>query len=138
MTLTFPLRRPPGDVRAGLQDRVLGHDARGDGGDAHTGGEGRRSAEPDDLVAHLEPVHVRAQLGHRPGEVCAQALAAPSWIYPRDPDFAAKAARALDLYAGYRDGDPLGPGEFVICADEKTSIQARCRCHPTFRWGRPG
>jgi hypothetical protein len=25
----------------------------------------------------------------------------------------------------------LTPGEFVISADEKTSIQARCRCHPT-------
>ena len=23
-----------------------------------------------------------------------------SWIFPRDPDFAAKAARVLDLYAG--------------------------------------
>jgi len=54
-----------------------------------------------------------------------------SWIYPRDPDFAAKAARALDLYAGFFDGEPLGENEFVVCADEKTSIQARCRCHPT-------
>jgi len=24
----------------------------------------------------------------------------------------------------------------VICADEKTSIQARCRCHPTLPPGR--
>jgi transposase len=54
-----------------------------------------------------------------------------SWISVRDPDFAAKAARVLDLYAGIWDGQPLGPNDFVVCADEKTSIQARCRCHPT-------
>jgi DDE superfamily endonuclease len=54
-----------------------------------------------------------------------------SWISIRDPDFGAKAARVLDLYAGIWDGQPLGPNDFVICADEKTSIQARCRCHPT-------
>jgi hypothetical protein len=59
-----------------------------------------------------------------------------SWIFPRDPDFAAKAARALDLYAGLFDGEPLGKNEFVVCADEKTSIQARCRCHPTLPPGK--
>lgn len=59
-----------------------------------------------------------------------------SWIYPRDPDFATKAARVLDLYAGYWHGEALGEGEFVVCADEKTSIQARCRCHPTLPPGR--
>lgn len=59
-----------------------------------------------------------------------------SWIFPRDPDFAAKAARALDLYAGIWDGEPLGENEFVVCADEKTSIQARCRCHPTLPPGK--
>jgi transposase len=59
-----------------------------------------------------------------------------SWISVRDPDFAAKAARVLDLYAGIWNGQPLGPGDLVICADEKTSIQARCRCHPTLSPGR--
>jgi DDE superfamily endonuclease len=59
-----------------------------------------------------------------------------SWIFPRDPDFAVKAARVLDLYAGSWDGEPLGEGEFVVCADEKTSIQARCRCHPTLPPGK--
>jgi hypothetical protein len=58
------------------------------------------------------------------------------WIFPRDPDFAAKAAVALDLYARVFDGEALGENEFVICADEKTSIQARCRCHPTLPPGR--
>jgi hypothetical protein len=28
-----------------------------------------------------------------------------TWIYPRDPDFATKAARALDLYAGVWDAN---------------------------------
>jgi transposase len=54
-----------------------------------------------------------------------------SWISVRDPEFSAKAARVLDLYAGIWDGQPLSAGDYVLCADEKTSIQARCRCHPT-------
>jgi hypothetical protein len=54
-----------------------------------------------------------------------------SWIFPRDPDFAHKAGRVLDLYEGNWEGEPLGPEEYVVSADEKTSIQARNRCHPT-------
>ncbi|MFB7591867.1 transposase [Streptomyces sp. NPDC056169] len=54
-----------------------------------------------------------------------------SWIFIRDPAFAAKAARVLDLYARVWDGLPLGADQYVISADEKTSIQARRRCHPT-------
>jgi transposase len=59
-----------------------------------------------------------------------------SWISVRDPEFAAKAAAVLDLYAGIWDGAPLGSNDYVICADEKTSIQARCRCHPTLPPGK--
>jgi transposase len=59
-----------------------------------------------------------------------------SWISARDPDFAVKAARVLDLYAGIWDGEPLGKNDYVICADEKTSIQARCRCHPALSPGK--
>jgi DDE superfamily endonuclease len=54
-----------------------------------------------------------------------------SWLFIRAPDFAAKATRVLDLYARAWDGRPLGEQEYVISSDEKTSIQARCRCHPT-------
>jgi transposase len=54
-----------------------------------------------------------------------------SWIVPRDPAFAAKAAVVVDLYQRSFDGVPLGAGEYVISADEKISIQARRRCHPT-------
>lgn len=52
-----------------------------------------------------------------------------SWIFPRDPQFEAKAGPVVDLYARVWNGKPLGPGDFVISADEKTSIQARKRIH---------
>jgi len=58
-----------------------------------------------------------------------------SWIFIRDPQFAVKAARVLGLYAREYDGVPLGVDEYVISSDEKTSIQARCRCHPTLAPG---
>ncbi len=58
-----------------------------------------------------------------------------SWIFVTDPDFPAKAARVLDLYDRQWKGQPLGPNEYVISADEKTSLQARCRCHPTLAPG---
>lgn len=54
-----------------------------------------------------------------------------SWLFPRDPDFGVKAGRVLDLYARTWDGCPLGPADFVLSSDEKTSIQARHRKHPT-------
>jgi len=60
-----------------------------------------------------------------------------SWIFPRDPEFGPKAARVLDLYARTFEGRPLRADEFVISADEKTSIQARVRRHPTLPPG-PG
>ena len=59
-----------------------------------------------------------------------------SWISVRDPDFAVKAKRVLDLYARSWEGEPLGADDYVISCDEKTSIQARCRCHPTLPPGR--
>jgi transposase len=59
-----------------------------------------------------------------------------AWIFPRDPAFQAKAARVLDLYERVVDGTPLGEDEYVISADEKTQVQARCRCHPTLPTGR--
>ena len=53
------------------------------------------------------------------------------WILPRDPYFAQKAGPILDLYAGTWQGQPLGPKDHILSADEKTSIQARIRCHPS-------
>ncbi len=53
------------------------------------------------------------------------------WIFPRDPRFAEKAEVILDLYAGFWQGKPLGAHDYIISSDEKTSIQARIRCHPS-------
>jgi hypothetical protein len=51
------------------------------------------------------------------------------WLFPKDPRFAEKAGPILDLYAGTWEGQPLGPKDYVLSMDEKTSIQARGRCH---------
>ena len=63
-----------------------------------------------------------------------------SWIFPRDPDFAAKAGRVLDLYQRIWDGAELGDDEHVLSTDEKSQLQAcpaatqACRPRP----GGPG
>ncbi len=54
-----------------------------------------------------------------------------SWLFPRDPNFAVKAGPILDLYAGRWRGKPLDAHDCVLSADEKTSIQARRRVHPS-------
>ena len=59
------------------------------------------------------------------------------WIFPRDPQFMEKAGPILDLYAGNWGGKPLESGDFIVSADEKTSIQARIRIHPSLGPG-PG
>lgn len=58
-----------------------------------------------------------------------------SWIFPRDPYFAVKAARVLDLYARIWEGEPLGENDFVLSADEKPGVQARYRRHDTLPAG---
>ncbi len=54
-----------------------------------------------------------------------------SWIYPRDPDFEAKAKVIVDLYPGYYHGEPLGAGDRILSFDAKPQINARRRLHPT-------
>ena len=63
-----------------------------------------------------------------------------SWIFARDPAFAEKAGRVLDLYDRTFEGKRLRPDEYVICADEKSQLQALGRRHPTVPAGpgRPG
>jgi hypothetical protein len=63
-----------------------------------------------------------------------------SWVFPRDPDFRAKAGRVLDLYERRWEGRRLHPGDYVISADEKTQLQALLRRHPLVAPGpgRPG
>ena len=50
-----------------------------------------------------------------------------TWLFPRDPSFEEKAGRVLDLYFRFFNAMPLGPDDYVISSDEKTSIQARHR-----------
>ena len=54
-----------------------------------------------------------------------------SWIYPRDPDFEARAKVIVDLYQGCYQGEPLGPGDRILSLDAKPQINARSRLHPT-------
>ena len=54
-----------------------------------------------------------------------------SWIYPRDPDFEARARVIVDLYQGFYQGEPLGPGDRILSFDAKPQINARRRRHPT-------
>jgi hypothetical protein len=59
------------------------------------------------------------------------ALVPPQLDLSARPTVRPKAGRILDLYARTWDGKPLQSDEFVISADEKTSIQARRRIHST-------
>lgn len=52
-----------------------------------------------------------------------------SWIFPRDPDFAAKASRVLDLCQREWEGQLLTGDEYVLSADEKPGVQCRMRVH---------
>ena len=63
-----------------------------------------------------------------------------SWIFPRDPDFAVKAGRVLDLYQRVWEGRELGDDEYVLSTDEKSQLQILSRCHPGLPPGprRPG
>jgi hypothetical protein len=58
-------------------------------------------------------------------------LGTPQLDLPARPGLEPTAAQVLDLYAREWQGTPLDRDDYVVCADEKTSIQARCRCHPT-------
>ena len=53
------------------------------------------------------------------------------WLYRRDAQFAEKAAIVLDLYERVFDGKRLWPNEYVVCADEKSQLQALGRRHET-------
>ncbi len=52
-----------------------------------------------------------------------------TWIFPRDPNFAVKAAVVLDLYQRIFAGTTLGNDEYVLSCDEKPGAQARRRIH---------
>jgi DDE superfamily endonuclease len=82
----------------------------------------RREVVAQGLVAEISGTTLRRWLGEDPR------WRHRSWIFPRDPDFAAKAGRILDLYHRRRNGAPLGPRDYVLSADEKnqhSSAQAQ-------------
>jgi transposase len=89
-------------------------------------------AMTDGICGSISPATIRRWLS----EDALKPWQYQSWIFITDPDFAVKAQRVLDLYDRTWDGKPLGRNDYVISADEKTSIQARCRCHPTLPAGK--
>jgi transposase len=93
-----------------------------------SGPELRRELEAQGLAS--APVSVTSVL-----RILAESPVKPwqyqSWIFPRDPDFEAKARVVLDLYQGTYGGEPLGPGDRILSFDAKPSIQARGRIHAT-------
>lgn len=66
-----------------------------------------RQAVDEGLVGSVAPSTVRRWLA----EDAIKPWQYRSWISPRDPDFAVKAGRVLDLYQRVWDGQPLGPNE---------------------------
>ena len=58
-------------------------------------------------------------------------MVSPQLDLPARSGFRHQAGRVLDLYARQWQGSALKDDEFVISADEKTSIQARRRKHAT-------
>lgn len=93
-----------------------------------SGPELRHELETQGLVS--EPMSVTSVL-----RILAENPVKPwqyqSWIFPRDPNFEAKANVVLDLYQGIYDGEPLGPYDRILSFDAKPSIQARGRIHAT-------
>ena len=59
------------------------------------------------------------------------AVVSPQLDLSARSELCAQAGQILDLYARVWEGQPLGADDFVISADEKTSIQARRRRHAT-------
>jgi transposase len=91
-----------------------------------------RHAVTDGICASISPATVRRWLS----EDALKPWQYQSWIFITDPDFTAKAHRVLDLYDRKWEGKPLDRNDYVLSADEKTSIQARCRCHPNLPAGK--
>jgi hypothetical protein len=84
------------------------------------------------MVACLAPDQRDPGPQRAPGDLADDALKPwqhRSWIFPRDPHFALKASRVLDLYQREWEGQPLADDEYVLSADEKPGVQARMRSH---------
>src|SRR6266568_4070331 len=75
------------------------------------------------LVSGISPSSVRRILAEHP----VKPWQYQSWIFPRDPDFAAKAEVILDLYQGVYQGEPLGPRDRILSSVIR-GFQDRQRC----------
>src|SRR3954453_7649478 len=88
----------------------------------------------DDLAFYIpRAAHYRDMARSTVQRILAEADLKPHksryWLHSNDPDFEAK---ALDICRLYLDAPRLyQQGELVVCVDEKTSIQALERLHPT-------
>ena len=80
-----------------------------------------------EAVQELNPCPARSTIAAWLEQAAIRPWTVTSWVTPRDPQFKQKAARVCDLYTGMWEGEPLGEGDVIICADEKTGIQARSR-----------
>ena len=120
-----PRRFPPQEVASGQGGRLRA---------APLGG--RPALAPLGVLTSHRLVVERGYLrGRRPRRSCAGCVRMRSsrgcyrsWIFPTDPDFLAKGVGrcSTSMRAASRVGCSH-PGELVICADEKPSIQARAR-----------
>jgi hypothetical protein len=86
-----------------------------------TGPELAREAAASGIVTSVSPSTVRRWLA----DDAIRPWQHQSWIFPRDPCFALKGGRVLDLYQRTWEGQPLAEDEYVLSADEKLSVQAR-------------
>lgn len=59
------------------------------------------------------------------------------WLFPRDPCLLEKATPILELYHRRWEGEPLGPRDVVLSADEMSGLQAKSRIHPSLPSGAP-
>jgi transposase len=85
-----------------------------------------RQAQDEGVVALVSSSTVRRWLA----EDAIKPWRYRSWIFPRDPAFADKAGRVLDLYQRRWHGVELGADQYVISADEKSQLQVLRRIHP--------
>lgn len=84
-----------------------------------------REAVARGIVCSVSPTTVRRWLR----EDAIKPWQHRTWIFPRDPNFAAKAEIVLDLYQRIFHSAPLGADEYVLSSDEKPGVQARRRIH---------
>jgi transposase len=77
------------------------------------------------IVVSLAPGTIRTWLRHDK----SKPWRSHSWQHSTDPQFVEKALPVLDLYA--QAPSLQAQGELTMCADEKTSLQARQRVTPT-------